>query len=404
MSHSKSRYCMVVHAHYPIREPRVEREAECLAKNNYTVDVLCLRHPFEPATETIGNVNIRRLPLKRYKGKGVIVQFFEYLYFFILTFFHLALTSDSYDVVHVHNLPDFLVFSALIPRLRGAKIVLDLHDLMPEFYLSRFKKGSTRSGLNRLLEWQEKLSCRFAHHVITVSEPWRQTLIERSTSADKVSVVMNVVGERFKKGAVDLKKTPSNECFHIFYHGTLAKRYGLDLALEAMAKVHLKIPRLQFTIHGRGVYLDELRTLVDNLSLNDVVNFSTEFIPTEDLPNLIASAHVGLIPYRQDIFTDGILPTKLMEYTALGVPAIVARTSAVEAYFDDTMVEYFTPENVDEMAAAIYRLYQNPVRLLELAKKADKFNHQYNWSTQAQNLIELANRLTCKDHQSAELA
>ena len=72
---------MVVHAHYPIREPRVEREAECLAKNNYTVDVLCLRHPFEPATETIGNVNIHRLPLRRYKGKGVIVQFFEFNFF-----------------------------------------------------------------------------------------------------------------------------------------------------------------------------------------------------------------------------------------------------------------------------------------------------------------------------------
>lgn len=404
MSTSKSRYCMVVHAYYPIREPRVEREAEALAKNNYSVDVLCLRHSFEPAFERIENVNIYRLPLKRYKKMGVIVQFFEYLYFFILTFLHLAHPSARYDVVHVHNPPDFLIFGALISRLRGAKLVLDIHDLMPEFYLSRFNNGFMSDWFSKLLKLQEKFSCCFAHHVITVSEPWRQTLIKRGTPADKISVVMNVAGEKFRAGAIKVKKPATNRRFHILYHGTLTERYGLDLALQAIAKVRHKIPELQFTIHGDGVYLDKLRNLADDLNLNDVVNYSTEFVPTEDLPNLIASAQVGLIPYRKDIFTDGILPTKLMEYVALGVPVIVARTSTIETYFDNSMVEFFTPENVDEMAASIYYLYQNRHKLPEMAKRADVFNQQYNWAKQAQNLIELANELTYKKQEPAKLA
>ena len=78
------------------------------------------------------------MPAQRHRTSGVLVQFLEYLTFFCLAFFHLARPSSRYDVVHVHNLPDFLVFAALVPRLRGASIVLDLHDLMPEFFMSRF--------------------------------------------------------------------------------------------------------------------------------------------------------------------------------------------------------------------------------------------------------------------------
>ena len=393
MNESKPRYCMVVHAHYPIREPRVEREAEELANRGYDVDVLCLRHPFEPSFETIGNIHIYRLPVKRHKKSGVFIQFFEYLFFFILTFFRLSFSSVRYDVVHIHNLPDFLVFSALIPRWRGAKLILDIHDLMPEFYLSRFKDNVLSRFLSRLLKLQEKLSCNFVHHVITVSEPWRQTLIQRGIPSDKISVIMNVAGERFTKGIAELKPPLTEEYFHMLYHGTIARRYGIGIALKAVSKIRHKIPNLRFTIHGQGKSLDILQNLAADLNLNDIVTFSTEFVPTEELPKLITSAHVGVVPYRKDVFTDGILPTKLMEYVALGVPAIVARTSTIEAYFDDSMVKFFTPENEDELAQAICHLYENRGELSTLSEKANVFNKRYNWTTQAENLLTLVTQL-----------
>src|SRR4029078_9084829 len=43
-----------------------------------------------------------------------------------------------YDVVHVHNVPDFLGFSALVPKLAGARVILDIHDILPEFYAGKF--------------------------------------------------------------------------------------------------------------------------------------------------------------------------------------------------------------------------------------------------------------------------
>ena len=84
MSTTLKRHCMVVHAYYPIGEPRVQREAEALTDSGYEVDVICLRQPGEPAHATVHGVNVYRLPVRRHKGRGVPVQLLEYMIFFAL--------------------------------------------------------------------------------------------------------------------------------------------------------------------------------------------------------------------------------------------------------------------------------------------------------------------------------
>ncbi len=383
---------MIVHAYSS--DVRVEREADVLVKNGYTVDMLCLRAPGESETALRNGINVYRLPVRRYR-KGMLVQLFEYLAFFCLVFFRLARPSARYNVVHVHNLPDFLIFAGLISRLRGARLVLDIHDLMPEFYLSRLNNRFYSRWFGWLIQLQEKLSCRFAHHVITVSEPWRQTLIKRSVPDQKSSVLMNVPGDLFLQNIPSNKVAePERKEFQLFYHGSVVHRYGLDLALQAVAQVVDEIAELRFTIHGNDDYLETLIPLAKELGLTNIVTFSTEELPIEELPGFIAEADVGIVPYRSDVFTDGILPTKLMEYVALGIPTIVSRTSAVEVYFDDTMVEFFSPGNVAEMADCIRRLYHDQTRCQKLAHNARRFNQLYSWSNQADHLLELANRLS----------
>jgi hypothetical protein len=131
---NKKRHCMVVHAYYPLGETRVEREALALIEQGYEVDVLCLRDQDEPAQEVTDGVNIYRLSVKRHRGRGPALQMLEYLAFFILVMAKLFVLHRQrrYGVVQAHNLPDFLVFSALWPKLTGARVILDLHDLMPE--------------------------------------------------------------------------------------------------------------------------------------------------------------------------------------------------------------------------------------------------------------------------------
>lgn len=392
------RHCMVVHSHYPIGEPRVERQAKALIQRGYQVDVICLRSNQEKPFERVDGVDIFRLPVQRHRGRGPAIQMVEYLVFFILAFFRLSFLylQRRYDSVQIHNLPDFLVFSALVPKLGGARILLDLHDLMPEFFASSFKKGMEHKAV-WLLKLQEKLSCRFADHVITVTELWRKTLIERGVAAEKVSVVMNVADEEiFQRvaGSNPGKARKSTESFNLIYHGTLAHRYGIDLLLEALAKVRPQIPEIHLVIHGRGEFIEELRRQAKELNVESLITFSTQYLPMTDVPRLIQQADLGIVPYRRDIFTDGILPTKLMEYVALGVPVLAADTPIIRQYFSETMIQYFQPGDASDLAKHILWLYQHRDRLAALAQNADQFNLQYSWNKIADSYAETLNRLS----------
>ena len=190
------RHCMIVHAHYPLGETRVERQAKALLRRGHVVDVICLRAPGELPREIVGGAGVYRLPVRRHKDRGAAVQLLEYLVFLMLAAIQLARLHlrTPYQVVQVHNLPDFLVFAAWPARLMGARVILDIHDLMPEFFGARFDR-SFDSWLVRLVRFQERLACRFADAVIVVSEHWRRTLIGRGVPADKISVVMNVADD-----------------------------------------------------------------------------------------------------------------------------------------------------------------------------------------------------------------
>jgi hypothetical protein len=48
-----------------------------------------------------------------------------------------------YNLVHVHNMPDVLVFEAFIPRVCGARVILDLHDPMPELMIKYLESPSS---------------------------------------------------------------------------------------------------------------------------------------------------------------------------------------------------------------------------------------------------------------------
>src|SRR2546428_13411011 len=252
------RHCMVVHSCYPFDETRVQREAEALVESGFEVDVICLRQDNEPTIERVDSVNIFRLPIWRKRKHGRMAQLFDYFTGFFLTFFHLSRLhlKRRYHVVQIHNLPDFLVFAALIPRLMGSKVILDIHDLMPEFYCSRFNSSFDSLSV-RLIRLQERLSCRFAHHVITVTESWRQILIGRSVAPNKCSVVMNLADPRYSDTALAERHRRSNGTFRLIYHGSLTYRYGLDLALQALDVVRREISAVHLIVHGRGEYLEE---------------------------------------------------------------------------------------------------------------------------------------------------
>ena len=119
-------------------------------------------------------------------------------------------------------------------------------------------------------------------------------------------------------------------------------------------------------------------------------------MPISDLPSLIAVADVGVVPYRRGVFTDGILPTKLMEYISLNMPVIASRTPAIDTYFDETMVEFFEPESIDGLADCIVRLHTDETRRQQLVQGGQTFRQRHSWEMISTDYVTLVKRLAAK--------
>lgn len=371
-----ARVCMVVFNEY-CSDPRVRREAEALVERGDAVDCICLQDRKEKATSLRG---VRLFAISgKYRGVKRIRHLAAYFRFFCFSFLKVSLLHlrKPYDIAQVHTMPDFLVFTTLVPKLLGAKIILDIHDLMPELYMAKFG-GDYRNWIVRSIIWIEKRSVAFADKTIAVHEPHLNILVKHGNPRAKFSVVLNVPDHRIFVRPTSACTRPRN--FRLIYHGTIPDRdrAGLDVALRAVARIRNDIPGIEFHIIGDGAGMDRLRSLVKELNLNSCVQF-VPAVPVERLPAMLLEAAVGIIPYAADTFTHYVLPTKLLEYAALGIPAIVSRLCAIEAHFDDEMVGYFEPGNETELADQILRFYRNPEIAARLASNAAKFTDTHNW-------------------------
>lgn len=383
---------MVVFSYYPA-DTRPRREAEALIKEGISVDVICLRNDFEPKKEIVNNVRVYRLPLKRSRG-GKLRYLWEYICFIMMSFFALSFLfiREQYKIIHVHNMPDILVFSSLIPRLCGSKIILDLHDPMPELFMAKYNIKK-KNWFIRILHLQEKYSIRFADIVITPNIAFRNLFVSRGCPKSKIHIVMNSAQESiFHKSDsnIDLNFRNSSK-FIIMYHGTITERNGIGVALEAVALVRTKIPNIVFSVYGEGDFVNQFKNLVIKLGLKDIVYYYGH-VSQEEIALAIQSSHIGLIPNKPSIHWELCFPTRIFEYLSLERPVIAPHTKGIKDYFDNESLCFFESGNVESLARAIFEVYSNPKRVAYILSRGIATNKKYYWELQRQHLLKLVTR------------
>jgi glycosyltransferase involved in cell wall biosynthesis len=386
--------CMIVHQYY-YRDARVRRYAEALADAGAQVDVLCLRDQNQPFTERRDEVRVFTIPLSRgYRKRGS--HLLEYGMAFILFVARLLAlyVRNRYQVIHVHNMPDFLALTALIPRIFGARLILDIHDPMPEFYMSKYERRAD-STIVRLMQVQEKLSSMLAHAVITANSNFKDNLVKRSIPADKITVVNNIPDPKvFDRNRHSKRHHRKGKHFTLIYPGTIAPRYGLDVAIRALPLLITRIPRLRLVIIGpQAKHVDELATLAEQLGVSSFVQFKP-LIPVEEVPRQIIQADVGIYPALPDPHMSIATPLKVLEYAVMGVPIIASRLKVLEDLFGDSALVFFEPGNVDQFAHCVLELFDSPARRDELVRNADSaFVRAHSWSHERRVYFNLLNRL-----------
>jgi len=384
------RVCMVAYTFYE-EDNRVRRYAEALAKRGDQVDAVALRKGGQPKEEILNGVHIYRIQSRVVNEKSKFTYLGRILSFLIRSMLFLTrkqLSGQRYDLVHVHSVPDFEVFSAIVPKLMGSKIILDIHDLLPEFYTSKFKTPKDSFTFSALVA-TERMSAAFSDHVIAANHVWEKRIEDRSVGQGKCTTVLNFPDtDIFRKRG----RQRDDGKFVIIYPGTLNYHQGLDIAIRAFAMIEAQAPEAEFHIYGEGDQADMLKSLIDELGLQGKV-FLNSRLPLDDIAGVIESADLGVVPKRKDGFGNEAFSTKILEFMTLGVPVIVPDTLIDQYYFNDSVACFFRANDEKSLADALLRLIKNRDLRQKLVANASEFVRKYNWDSNKHTYFELVDSL-----------
>jgi glycosyltransferase involved in cell wall biosynthesis len=408
------RVCAITTDCYP-EDPLVRRTAEAAASASFEYHVICSMGDGQGEYELFNGVHVHRIritgkkgkPLGRISARPLVEMLLLWSFFGLLAFGKVARLhwKLKFDVVQVHNLPDFLVFSALIPKAFGARVILEVQDVAPELMAAK-AKGIARRIIFTLAKWQERLSTAFADHVLTVGWPFEEPLLKRGVPREKLSSVLNSADPNIfpkeKRTEPFLGEATADRPIILMYHGTCSERNGLDVAIHAFAKARTAAPYLRLHINGGGDAIPNLKKLAQTLDVADHVLFFPHR-PLEKLVDFVVQGDIGIIPYRSDGFMDLVLPTKAYEFAWMHRPMIASDTLAIRSMFRPGSVRLCEPSNIDSFAEAIVDLYRHPQKRAQLVANAEQDYAEYRWEVMAERYRQLLTSLAQTKPQQTKL-
>jgi len=385
------RACMLAYTFYET-DGRVMRYAETLTKEGVIVEAIVLRRDGQPVEEIINGVKVLRIQRRLKNETGKYSYLARILKFFFRSMIEITRRhlKEPYDIIHVHSVPDFEVFAAFIPKLLGAKIILDIHDIVPEFYAAKFNV-SQKSLVFWVLKLVEKFSASFANHVIIANDLWLEKITARSITKDRCSSFINYPD--LSVFNVNLKTDRTNGKFIMMYPGTLNWHQGLDIAVNAFAIAKEKAPNIELHIYGEGSSKAELQKQIAELQLTDKV-FLRSPLPLREIASVMANADLGIVPKRNDSFGGDAFSTKILEFMALGVPVIVADTRIDKHYFNESLVRFFKSGDEKDLARVMLDVYHNHELNNQIAFRALTFAYQHSWEMRKGDYLALIEQLT----------
>ena len=389
------RVCMVAYAFYE-NDGRIRRYVESLIARGVEVDVISLRRKGQTRSEILDGSHVFRIQERSRNESSKWDYFFKVTWFFINSFFFLTLRHmrARYAIVHVHNVPDFEVFAALMPKLMGAKIILDIHEPVPEMYAHKFNIKED-SVILKILRIIERLSCAFSDHVIITNDFCAHKLCERAVKPEKCTSIINYPNLNiFSKP--NTQKNSSSEYFSLIYPGSLNRHQGLDIAIKAMAMVREKIPHARFDIYGEGPEKENLKALITDLKLDNIVLLHNP-VSLSEIADCMASSDLGIVPKRADSFGDLAFSTKILEFMAVGVPVIVSDTKIDRFYFNESLVIFFRSEDEGDLATKILALYSDESLRTKLTNNGLRFIRQNNWQVKEVVYLRIINTILGKN-------
>ena len=382
---------------YP-SDQRVRREANSLVAAGFQVTVISPGRPGLARYENVNGVHVYRFPPPG-AGNGLLGYLWEYGWSMFCSFW-LALWvffRRGFDVIHAHNPPDLFVLIAICYRVFGKRFVFDHHDLSPEMYNARFRNGG-RKSVFKVLEFFEKLSCRWAHQIIATNESYKKIECERSgVSPEKITIVRNGPEiDKMKPVAPDpelRRKAP----IILGFVGGIEPQDGVDYFIRSLDYIVKELGRTDVyaVIMGYGSAVPGLKKLTTELGLDDYVWF-TGRIPHLELPRYLSAVDICIDPNPFDPYNDRSTMIKMMDYMAVAKPIVAFDLTEHRASAEDAAL-YSRRNDEQDFADNIAILMDNPeMRESMGAYGRLRMEEQLAWHHQEKNLLQVYAKLGYK--------
>ena len=284
----------------------------------------------------------------------------------ILNYFSFAISSaflgpwmvSKPDVIFVYHPPLTVGIPAfLISRLWRVPFVYQVQDMWPETL--RATGMVTNQSVLKWVGVFAKRVYRWAHAVLVISPGFKHNLIRKGVDGGKIYVVSNWVDSklyhpiepdfRLKEQLGLINK------FNVMFAGNLGKAQGLETVIET-AVLFSNNKKIQFIFVGDGVVLPELKRMVEEKKLNNIVFLGR--YPEKEMSKLFALADVLLVHLNDDPLFQITIPHKILSYLAVGKPIIAALDGdGAEVVIDAKAGIVCPPQNPEALAKAVSTMY-----------------------------------------------
>jgi glycosyltransferase involved in cell wall biosynthesis len=278
--------------------------------------------------------------------------------------------------------PDIDVFHAtehLLPRLKHARSVFTLHDLIFQF------DPDSHKPLN--IAFLKTMMPRFlkaADAIIAVSENTKRDAISLyGIPADKIHVIYEGVDPKFTPITNPDRLSQVRAKYHlpdrfILHVGTIEPRKNLPLLFEVATQT-----REHIVVAGKlGWLTDPILAKVKELGVEDRVTF-TGFIDDDDLPALISSANVLAMPSKYEGFG---LP--ILEAMACGTPVVASNAASLPEVGGDAVL-YAWPDDVRSWSRLITLTLDDTELRSSLRERGLRQAAKFRWDTMARETADI---------------
>lgn len=221
------------------------------------------------------------------------------------------------DVIHCHDLA--AVHTAIgVARRRGLPVVYDMHENYADAIRNWKRRPAARLFQTPArYERYERWALTHADAAVTVSDEMAVRARGLGAAADRLVVFGNVDdydGSLMWAG-------PSDR-FMVAYAGGFGAHRGIDVLIEAFARVQEADASARLVIMGRGPGEADLRALAERLLPAEAYEF-TGWVDNDEMRARLAASSVGVVPFRRVVQTESAAPHKLFQYMSMGLPMVV---------------------------------------------------------------------------------